>query len=115
VYFPPSLIQAIKLSFEGQVSGYLLDARPSGLGFKAAIFFDIHQRSDDGDTMVTDDLAAMEEQHGYSIAITTAGDRYVIVSFLMFLMEEVDGVEQTVVMSMARHAAARTMHDEPSS
>ncbi|WP_405122911.1 hypothetical protein ACI514_00920 [Pseudomonas sp. M20] len=50
----------------------------------------------------------MEEQHGYSIAVTAAGDRYVIVSFLMFMIEEVDGVEQTVVMSMTREASARS-------
>ena len=54
------------------------------------------------------DLAAMEEQHGYSIAVTTAGDRYVIVSFLMFMIEEVDGGQQTVVMSMTREASARS-------
>lgn len=70
------------------------------------MFFDIHKRSADGDTVVTADLVAMEEQQGYSVAITTTGDRYVVVSFLMFMTEEVDGVEQTVVMSMTRNAAA---------
>lgn len=65
-------------------------------------------QAENGDTVVTEDLAAMEEQHGYSIAVTAAGDRYVIVSFLMFMIEEVDGVEQTVVMSMTREASARS-------
>ncbi len=107
MHFPVSLIQATKLSFEGQVHGYLLDARPCGLGFKAAIFFDSHRRFENGDTIVTDDAAAIEERHGYSIVVTTAGNRYVIVSFLMFMIEEVDGVEQTVVLSMTRDAVAR--------
>jgi len=108
VYFPESLLKATRVTFHGQISGYLLDARPVGLGFKAAMFFDIHQRAENGDTVFTEDLAAMEEQHGYSIAVTTAGDRYVIVSFLMFMIEEVDGGQQTVVMSMTREASARS-------
>lgn len=108
MYFPESLLEASKVTFEGQISGYLLDARPVGLGFKAAMFFDIHQQAENGDTVITEDLAAMEEQHGYSIAVTTGGDRYVIVSFLMFMIEEFDGVEQTVVMSMTREASARS-------
>lgn len=105
MYFPASLIEATKLTFEKKISGYLLDARPVGAGFKAAIFFDIHNQSDNGDTIVTDDVGAMEEEHGYSLAITASGDRYVIVSFLMFMLEEVDGIEQTVILSMTRDNA----------
>lgn len=67
------------------------------------MFFDIHLRSENGDTVITDDLAKMEQQHGYSVAVTVRGERYVIVSFLMFMIEEVDGVEQTVVLSMTRN------------
>lgn len=97
------LIQATKVTFNGQISGYLLDARPVGEGLKGAMFFDIHLRSENGDTVITDDLAKMEQQHGYSVAVTVRGERYVIVSFLMFMIEEVDGVEQTVVLSMTRN------------
>lgn len=105
MYFPPKLIQATKLNFEGQISGYLLDARPAGAGFKGAMFFDIHQRSGNGDTVITDDIANMEEEQGYSIAVTVRGERYVMVTFLLFMVEEVDGVEQTVIYSMARDGA----------
>ncbi|KTC22071.1 hypothetical protein AO390_04035 [Pseudomonas marginalis ICMP 11289] len=102
VYFPASLIQATKVVFQGRISGYLLDARPVGAAFKAAMFFDIHQRSENGDTVVTDDLAGIEEEHGYSIAMTVRGERYVIVSLLMFMTERVAGGEETVVLSMSR-------------
>ena len=106
MYFPAKLIQATKLTFKGQISGYLLDARPAGAGFKGAMFFDIHQRSGNGDTVVTDDIATMDEEQGYSIAVTVSGARYVIVSLLLFMVEEVDGVEQTVIYSMTRDGAA---------
>lgn len=90
------------MAFQGRISGYLLDARPVGAAFKAAMFFDIHRRSENGDTVVTDDLAAIEEEHGYSIALTVRGERYVIVSFLMFMTENIGGAEETVVLSMSR-------------
>lgn len=102
VYFPALLIQATKVAFQGRISGYLLDARPVGAAFKAAMFFDIHQRSENGDTVVTDDLAAIEEEHGYSIALTVRGERYVIVSLLMFMTENIGGAEETVVLSLSR-------------
>ena len=105
MYFPAKLIHATKLTFEGKISGYLLDARPAGAGFKGAMFFDIHQRSSNGDTVITDDIATMDEDQGYSIAVTASGERYVIVSFLLFMVEEVDGVEQTVIYSMTRDGA----------
>lgn len=105
MYFPAKLIQATKLAFEGQISGYLLDARPAGAGFKGAMFFDIHQRSGNGVTVITDDIATMDEEQGYSIAVTVSGERYVIVSLLLFMVEEVDGVEQTVIYSMTRDGA----------
>lgn len=105
MHFPAKLIQATKLTFEGQISGYLLDARPAGAGFKGAMFFDIHQRSGNGDTVVTDDITTVEEEQGYSIALTVRGERYVIVSLLLFMVEEVDGVEQTVIYSMTRDGA----------
>lgn len=106
MYFPFKLIQATKEAFSGEISGYLLDARPFGAGFKGAMFFDIHQRSDNGDTVITDDIAIMEEEEGYSIAVTVRGERYVIVTFLLFLIEEVDGVEETVVLSMKRYSVS---------
>lgn len=90
------------MAFQGRISGYLLDARPVGAAFRAVMFFDIHQRSENGDTVVIDDLAAIEEEHGYSIALTVRGERYVIVSFLMFITENIGGVEETVVFSMSR-------------
>lgn len=105
MHFPAKLIHATKLTFEGQISGYLLDARPAGAGLKGAMFFDIHQRSGNGDTVITDDIATMDEDQGYSIAVTVSGERYVIVSFLLFMVEEVDGVEQTVIYSMTRDGA----------
>ncbi|WP_234778488.1 hypothetical protein [Pseudomonas coronafaciens] len=105
VYFPPQLIAANEITFEGPISGYLLDTRPAGSGLKGAMFFDIHARSGNGDTVITDDIAKMEEEQGYTVAVTVRGERYVIVSFLLFLVEEVDGAEQTVVLSMTRNAA----------
>ncbi|KTB94083.1 hypothetical protein AO073_11065 [Pseudomonas syringae ICMP 11293] len=105
MYFPAQLIQATKVAFSSEISGYLLDARPVGAGFKGAMFFDIHQRSGNGDTVITDDIANMEDEHGYSIAVTVRGERYVIVSLLLFMVEEVDGVEQTVIYSMTRDGA----------
>lgn len=106
MYFPAKLIQATKLNFVGRISGYLLDARPAGAGLKGAMFFDIHQRSGNGDTAITDDIATMDEDQGFSIAVTVSGERYVIVSFLLFMVEEVDGVEQTVIYSMTRDAGS---------
>lgn len=104
MYFPPELIQATKVAFSCEISGYLLDARPVGSAFKGAMFFDIHQRSGNADTVMTDDIAVMEEEQGYTIAVTVRGERYLIVSFLLFMVEEVDGVEETVVLSMRRNA-----------
>lgn len=106
MYFPPKLVQATKVAFSGEISGYLLDARPAEAGFKGAMFFDIHQRSGNGDTVITDDIAIMEEEEGYSIAVTVRGERYVIVTFLLFMVEEVDGVEETVVLSMKRNSVS---------
>lgn len=106
MYFPAKLMQATKVSFDGPISGYLLDARPAGAGFKGAMFFDIHQRSGNGDTVITDDVAMMEEEQGYSVVVTVRGERYVIVSFLLFMVEEVDGGEQIVVLSMTRNASS---------
>ncbi|BCS45645.1 MULTISPECIES: hypothetical protein [Pseudomonas syringae group genomosp. 2] len=105
MYFPDKLMQATKVSFQGPISGYLLDARPAGAGFKGAMFFDSHQRSGNGETVITDDVAMMEDEQGYSVVVTVRGERYVIVSFLLFMVEEVDGGEQTVVLSMSRNAA----------
>lgn len=104
LYFPPQLIEATKIAFDEPISGYLLDARPAGAGLKGAMFFDIHARSGNGDTVIMDDIAKMEEQQGYTIAVTVRGEWYVIVSFLFFLVEEVNGAEQTVVLSMTRNA-----------
>lgn len=108
MYFPPQLIEAKEIAFEGPISGYLLDARPAGSGLKGAMFFDILARSGNGDTVITDDIAKMEEEQGYTVALTVRGERYVIVSFLLFLVEEVDGAEQTVVLSMTRNTAVST-------
>ena len=102
MYFPAKLIQASKVAFSSEISGYLLDARLVGAGFKGAMFFDIHQRAGNGDTVVTGDIANMEAEQGYSIALTVRGERYVIVTFLLFMVEEVNGVEQTVIYSMTR-------------
>ena len=106
MYFPPTLIQATKVAFSSEISGYLLDARPFGASLKCAMFFDIHHRSGNGDTVITDDIAVMEEELDYSIAVTVRGERYVIVSFLLFMVEEVKGVEETVVLSMKRNGAS---------
>lgn len=53
VYFPPTLLNAVVVSFDEHIDGYLLDARPRDGGYRAAIFFDASGRHGNGDTLNT--------------------------------------------------------------
>lgn len=100
VYFPPALLNAVLVSFEGRIDGYLLDARAREQGYRAAIFFDASSRYGNGDVMNTGNILKVSECHGYHLLTTVDGQRYVIVSYLMLLVDESAEGEQYEVMSL---------------
>lgn len=76
VNLPQSLVQACRIEFDVPVTGYLLDARPRYGGYRAAIFFDSLGRFEDGDTST---VREFDDEHGYLIAVTLTGSRYVLI------------------------------------
>ena len=102
VYFPPALISAVLVSFEGRVDGYLLDARSREGGYRAAIFFDSSGCYGNGDTLNTGKVVEVEERHGYHLITTIDGNRYVIVSYMLMLIDDSALGEQYHILSL-RH------------
>ncbi|WP_445672828.1 hypothetical protein [Pseudomonas inefficax] len=108
VYFPPALLNAVLVNFEGRVDGYLLDARARDAGYRAAIFFDASNRYGNGDVMNTGKILEVSELHGYHLLTTVEGQRYVIVSYLMLLVDESGEGEQYQVMSLINRGEGST-------
>lgn len=100
IYFPPPLLSAVLVNFDGRVDGYLLDARARDAGYRAAIFFDASGRYGNGDVMHTGKILKVSERHGYHLLTTVEGQRYVVVSYLMLLIDESGGGEQFEVVSL---------------
>lgn len=104
VYFPPALLSAVLLKFEGRIDGYLLDARARDEGYRAAIFFDASGHYGNGDVMNTGRIVDVSEQHGYHLMTSVDGQRYVIVSYLILLVDDSGAGEQFDVMSLVNRS-----------
>ena len=100
VYFPPELLCASSVSFDEPIHGYLLDARPRDGGYRAAIFFDLSNQHGNGDTINTDQVVQMTEQHGYHLVKTANQQCFVIVSYMMVLMDDADRNGRFQIMSL---------------
>lgn len=100
VFFPPELLRASLVSFQRSIDGYLLDARLHEGGYRAVIFFDASEVFDNGDVINTAEVVQVENEQGYVIVTTAVAKRYVIVNYLLYLRDEVDGVEHTRILSL---------------
>ncbi len=100
VFFPPELLRASLVSFQGPLDGYLLDARLHSGGYRAVIFFDASEDFENGDVINTAEVVRVENEQGYVIITTAVGKRYVIVNYLLYLRDEVAGVEKTRIFSL---------------
>lgn len=105
VYFPPALLNAVLVNFDGRIDGYLLDARARDAGYRAAIFFDASSRYGNGDVMHTGKILKISERHGYHLLTTVEGQRYVVVSYLMLLVDDSGEGEQFEVVSLIHRGA----------
>lgn len=100
VFFPPELLRASLVSFQRPIDGYLLDARLHEGGYRAVIFFDASEAFENGDVINTAEVVQVENEQGYVIVTTAVAKRYVIVNYLLYLRDEVDGVEHTRILSL---------------
>ncbi|WP_288442201.1 hypothetical protein [uncultured Pseudomonas sp.] len=98
------------VSFEGGVDGYLLDARPREGGYRAAIFFDSSGRYGNGDTLNTGKVVDVSERQGYHLITTTDGSRYVVVSYMLMLIDDSAPGEQYHIVSL-RHGGGSGLAD----
>lgn len=105
IYFPAPLLSAVLVNFEGRVDGYLLDARARDAGYRATIFFDASSCYGNGDVMHTGKILKVTERHGYHLLTTVEGKRYVVVSYLMLLVDDSGEDEQFEVVSLIHRGA----------
>lgn len=87
-YFPPELLQAVLVPFEPAVDGYLLAVRKYQGGYRAAIYFDASEKYGNGDVINVGIFVSTAVEHGYTLAVSACGGRYVLVNNLMRLADD---------------------------
>ena len=105
LYFPPELLQASLVRFQQSIDGYLLDARIHSGGYRAVIFFDSGEAFDNGDVINTGEVVHAENEQSYMVITTADGRRYVVVSYLLYLRDDADGIDETRIMSLKHYGA----------
>ena len=78
-YIPSLIAEASRLSFQEGVTGYLYQPQVWGFCLVGVVYFDSKDRFRTGRLIRTSDVRQFDEEHGYLIAVTTSGSRYVLV------------------------------------
>jgi hypothetical protein len=76
----PSLVMhAMQLTFTGGVTAFLYRPKVWGFGLVGAVYCDWKDRFRSGRLIRTSNVREFDNEHGYLIAITESGSRYVLV------------------------------------
>ncbi|WP_122358315.1 hypothetical protein [Pseudomonas coronafaciens] len=78
---PTEVLAATQLRFMGGVTAFLYQPRVWGFSLIGTVYYDSKDRFRTGWLIRTSDVCEFQDEHGYVVAVTATGSRYVLVEF----------------------------------
>jgi len=79
IEIPSLVIAASQLIFTGGVTGYLYQPQVWSFCLVGRVYFDSKDRFRSGRLIRTSNVLEFHDEHGYLVAVTTSGSRYVLI------------------------------------